>query len=56
LASYNLVSSYVGRAFIAIRDNDIAAEVMGVNLTTINSSRLPSALFIPGFKEVSMPF
>jgi branched-chain amino acid transport system permease protein len=33
LASYNLVSSYVGRAFIAIRDNDIAAEVMGVNLT-----------------------
>lgn len=33
LASYNLVSSYIGRAFIAIRDNDIAAEVMGVNLT-----------------------
>ena len=33
LASYNLVSSYIGRAFTAIRDNDIAAEVMGVNLT-----------------------
>lgn len=33
LATYNLVSSYVGRAFIAIRDNDIAAEVMGINLT-----------------------
>jgi branched-chain amino acid transport system permease protein len=33
LASYNLVSSFVGRAFIAIRDNDIAAEAMGVNLT-----------------------
>jgi branched-chain amino acid transport system permease protein len=32
LISYNLVSSYVGRAFIAIRDNDIAAEAMGVNL------------------------
>jgi len=31
--SYNLISSYVGRAFIAIRDNDIAAEVMGVNPT-----------------------
>jgi branched-chain amino acid transport system permease protein len=28
-----LVSSYVGRAFIAIRDSDIAAEVMGINLT-----------------------
>jgi branched-chain amino acid transport system permease protein len=33
LATYNIVSSYLGRAFIAIRDNDIAAEVMGVNLT-----------------------
>jgi branched-chain amino acid transport system permease protein len=32
-ASYNLVSSYIGRAFTAIRDNDIAAEAMGVNLT-----------------------
>jgi branched-chain amino acid transport system permease protein len=32
-ASYNLVSSYVGRAFVAIRDSDIAAEVMGINLT-----------------------
>jgi branched-chain amino acid transport system permease protein len=33
LATYNLVSSYMGRAFVAIRDNDIAAEVLGVNLT-----------------------
>lgn len=33
LATYNLISSYVGRAFIAIRDSDIAAEVNGVNLT-----------------------
>jgi len=33
IAMYNIVSSYIGRAFIAIRDNDIAAEVMGVNLT-----------------------
>lgn len=32
MATYNLVSSYVGRAFVAIRDSDIAAEVMGVNL------------------------
>ncbi len=31
--TYNLISSYVGRAFVAIRDSDIAAEVMGVNLT-----------------------
>lgn len=33
LLSYNLVSSFLGRALIAIRDSDIAAEVMGVNLT-----------------------
>jgi len=33
VATYNLISSYVGRAFVAIRDNDIAAEVLGVNLT-----------------------
>jgi branched-chain amino acid transport system permease protein len=32
LLSYNTISSYIGRAFIAIRDNDIAAEAMGVNL------------------------
>jgi branched-chain amino acid transport system permease protein len=30
--AYNIVSSYVGRAFVAIRDSDIAAESMGVNL------------------------
>jgi branched-chain amino acid transport system permease protein len=33
LLSYNLISSYLGRAFVAVRDNDIAAEVLGVNLT-----------------------
>lgn len=33
LISYNIISSYMGRAFVAIRDNDIAAEVIGVNLT-----------------------
>jgi branched-chain amino acid transport system permease protein len=33
LLSYNIISSYMGRAFVSIRDNDIAAEVLGVNLT-----------------------
>ena len=32
-AAYNLISSYVGRAFVAVRDSDIAAEAMGVNLS-----------------------
>ncbi len=29
--AYNLLRSYVGRALVAMRDSDIAAEVMGVN-------------------------
>jgi branched-chain amino acid transport system permease protein len=32
LFARNLIRTRVGRAFIAIRDNDLAAEVMGVNL------------------------
>ncbi len=32
LATINLFRSHYGRAFIAIRDQDIAAEVMGVNI------------------------
>ncbi len=31
--AFNLARSHIGRAFVAIRDSDIAAEVMGVNLT-----------------------
>jgi branched-chain amino acid transport system permease protein len=31
-AAKNIVRTRVGRAFIAIRDNELAAEVMGVNL------------------------
>jgi len=32
LVAKNLVRSKVGRAFVAVRDNDLAAEVMGVNV------------------------
>ncbi len=32
LLASNVISSFVGRAFVAIRDSEIAAEVMGVNL------------------------
>src|SRR5260221_12392164 len=32
-APWNLLSSYVGRAFAAIRDSDVAAEATGINLT-----------------------
>ncbi len=33
LLAKNLTRGRVGRAFIAVRDNDLAAEVMGINLT-----------------------
>lgn len=33
IAAKNIVRTRMGRAFIAVRDRDIAAEVMGVNLT-----------------------
>jgi branched-chain amino acid transport system permease protein len=32
LVAHNIVRTRVGRAFIAIRDNDLAAEVMGINI------------------------
>ncbi len=32
IAAYNLSRSRLGRAWVAIRDNDLAAEVLGVNL------------------------
>ena len=32
VAAINIIRSRVGRAFIAIRDNDLAAEVMGINI------------------------
>ena len=33
IIGYNLVKSHIGRAFQAIRDSDVAAESMGINLT-----------------------
>ena len=41
----NLLRSKVGRAWIAIRDNDIAAETMGINIVTYKLM----AYFVAGF-------
>ncbi len=41
----NLLRSKVGRAWIAIRDNDIAAETMGINIVTYKLL----AFFVAGF-------
>ncbi len=45
LAMGNLLRSRIGRAWIAIRDNDIAAETMGVNIVTYKLL----AFFVAGF-------
>ena len=41
----NLIRSRIGRAWIAIRDNDISAEVMGINVVKYKFS----AFFVAGF-------
>ncbi len=46
--AYNLVRSHVGRAFVAIRDSDIAAEVVGVNLTVYKTLAFAVSAFYAG--------
>jgi branched-chain amino acid transport system permease protein len=44
----NLMKTRVGRAFVAIRDDDIAAEVMGVNLTIFKTISFAVSAFYAG--------
>ncbi len=46
--AYNLLRSHVGRALVAVRDSDIAAEVMGVNLTTYKTLAFAVSAFYAG--------
>jgi branched-chain amino acid transport system permease protein len=48
LAIKNLVRTRVGRAFIAIRDRDIAAEVIGVNVTAYKVMAFTISSFFAG--------
>jgi len=48
LAIKNLVRTRVGRAFIAIRDRDIAAAVMGVNITAYKVMAFTISSFFAG--------
>lgn len=48
VATLNLRRSRIGRAFIAIRDNDIAARVMGVNLHAYKLFAFVTSSFIIG--------
>jgi len=47
-AARNIVKTKVGRAFIAIRDADIAAETMGVNLTYYKTLAFALSAFYAG--------
>jgi branched-chain amino acid transport system permease protein len=44
----NLMKTRIGRAFVAIRDDDIAAEVMGVNLTVYKTLSFAVSAFYAG--------
>lgn len=48
LFARNLVKTRVGRAFVAIRDADIAAETMGVNLTLYKTLAFAVSAFYAG--------
>lgn len=49
IIAHNIGRSKVGRAFVAIRDNDIAAEVMGINLLKYKSLAFFSGCAYAGF-------
>ncbi|HNY66230.1 MAG TPA: branched-chain amino acid ABC transporter permease [Deltaproteobacteria bacterium] len=48
IGARNLMKTRVGRAFVAIRDDDIAAEVMGVNLTIFKTLSFAVSAFYAG--------
>lgn len=56
LMSLNLMRSRVGRAFAAIRDHDIAARAMGINLTTYKLNAFVASSFIVGIAGGLMAF
>mgnify|MGYP001118789897 CR=1 FL=1 len=48
IGARNITKTRVGRAFVAIRDDDIAAEVMGVNLTIFKTMSFALSAFYAG--------
>jgi branched-chain amino acid transport system permease protein len=48
IAARNIVKTRVGRAFMAIRDEDIAAECMGINLTLYKTMAFATSAFYTG--------
>ena len=56
IAARNLMKTRVGRAFIAIRDSDIAAETMGVNLVYYKTLAFAVSAFYTGIAGGLMAF
>ncbi|HOJ14531.1 MAG TPA: branched-chain amino acid ABC transporter permease [Deltaproteobacteria bacterium] len=48
ICARNLMKTRLGRAFVAIRDDDVAAEVMGVNLTVYKTLSFAVSAFYAG--------
>ncbi|MBW2262343.1 MAG: branched-chain amino acid ABC transporter permease [Deltaproteobacteria bacterium] len=48
IVAYNLMRSRVGRAMVAVRDSDIAAETMGINLVVTKSLSFAVSAFFTG--------
>ena len=48
IGARNMMKTRIGRAFVAIRDDDIAAEVMGVNLLTFKTLSFAVSAFYAG--------
>ncbi len=48
IAAINILKTRVGRAFVAIRDSDIAAEVLGVNLVVYKTLAFAVSAFYAG--------
>jgi branched-chain amino acid transport system permease protein len=48
IAAVNLMKSKIGRAFVAIRDSDISAEAIGVNLTRYKTLAFAVSAFFTG--------
>ena len=48
IGAYNLMRSRMGRAFVAIRDSEVAAETIGVDITLYKTTAFAVSAFITG--------
>jgi branched-chain amino acid transport system permease protein len=56
VAAVNLLKSRVGRAFVAIRDSEVAAEAMGINLPYYKTLAFAVSAFYTGIAGALMAF